>query len=178
MNSKHVSGTTQPAHLRADLLARRAAALAQPLAPSEPVPGLLTLLTFRIAASTYAVNLSEVGEVVPPLIPSPVPGAPASVAGLMQLHGELLPVYHLGALVGSGSFADPEGPVVILRPDGRRQRFGLLVSEVGEVLTAAPDEVRTMHGSAREAGRLVGESTVVIDVEQLARLLRNGKEEG
>ncbi len=178
MNPKHVSGTIQPDDLRADLLARRAAALAQPLAPSEPVPGLLTLLTFRIATNLYAVSLSAVGEVVPPLVPSPVPGAPAAVVGLMQLHGELVPVYHLGGLVGSGSFADPEGPVVILKSDGQRPRFGLLVSAVGEVDTAAPAEVRTLQGAAPAVGRLVDESTVLIDVEQLARLLRNGKEEG
>jgi purine-binding chemotaxis protein CheW len=56
---------------------------------------MLELLLFRVGEATYAVRASEVVGLVRAVRLLPLPRAPALIAGLVDLRGELLPVLDL-----------------------------------------------------------------------------------
>jgi purine-binding chemotaxis protein CheW len=57
----------------------------------------LELLVFELAGSRYALKLADVREVVPAVMITPLPGAPEVVEGVIDVRGDLVPVYDLRA---------------------------------------------------------------------------------
>ena len=57
-------------------------------------------LTFSLGEAEYAVELSHVREIVEFVAPVPVPSAPASIRGVINLRGTILPVADLAAKFG------------------------------------------------------------------------------
>lgn len=53
------------------------------------------ILAFNVENQRYAVDLSNVYKVLPAVAISPLPDSPAFVAGLVNVHGKLLPVANL-----------------------------------------------------------------------------------
>lgn len=53
------------------------------------------VLAFSVENQRYAVELSSVSKVLPAVAISPLPDSPAFVAGLVNVHGKLLPVANL-----------------------------------------------------------------------------------
>lgn len=53
------------------------------------------VLPFRLAGQHLAVALESVVRVLPALVCTPLPGAPDTVRGLVNLHGQILPVVDL-----------------------------------------------------------------------------------
>jgi purine-binding chemotaxis protein CheW len=100
------------------------------------------VLVFRLGADRYGVPVSSVREVLPEARIALVPGAPASVAGLIQVRGEIRPVYDLRArLQTPGAPPPPEDgeTVLILHAAGRE--FGIRVD--------ATEEIRSRHAEER-----------------------------
>lgn len=84
----------------AALLAARAAELARPEVPAaEPGAGFLAV-TFTLAAEQYACDCAYVREVRQYTDLAPLPSAPASVLGILNLRGQILSVLDLRAVLG------------------------------------------------------------------------------
>jgi purine-binding chemotaxis protein CheW len=107
--------------------------------PSPPNPTLqspvLQLVVFDIEGQRYALPLNDVERVLPMVAVSPLPQAPAVVLGVINLHGQVIPVLDL------------------------RRRFGLPLRDYG--LTARLLVVRT---SRRILALPVDEVLGVLDV--------------
>jgi purine-binding chemotaxis protein CheW len=114
----------------------------------------------QVADEHYALPVADVLEVAELGEVTPVPGAGASVLGVRNLRGQVLPVVDL-ATVFELPPANPER-IVIAEHGGRRA--GLAVDTVAgvEELPDASEEVDSHHlvGAALADGALVG----VIDV--------------
>lgn len=82
--------------------AGRATAVAGPAGTADT----LQVLVVQLGEARFALPLRELARVVPAATLTPVPGAPAAVAGLLDLHGQAIPVLDLGCLAGV-----PPGPV-------------------------------------------------------------------
>lgn len=162
--------------LREKLLAERAAALARPIEQTELPDASGMLLQFSAGGSSYALPLNEVAEVLPQATPSPVPGAPSVVAGVIQLRGEIVPVYRLNELFGAFSAVETQGALLILAPGSGRQRIGILASEIGEIVEAAPGGYSPLPGDSRFPAKLFGEKTVVLGAAELLNTLAAKKE--
>ena len=65
--------------------------------PELAAPGenALPVIVLAIGAERYGIDVSDVAEVLPPLHITPVPGAPAVFAGVVNVHGEIRPVVDL-----------------------------------------------------------------------------------
>lgn len=63
----------------------------EPQTPAED----LELLVFELAAVRYALELRSVREVIRAVLISPLPDAPAVIEGLVDVRGEVVPVYDL-----------------------------------------------------------------------------------
>ncbi len=86
---------------RERILRARARLVAVPLSTGEDTDAAQTIVVFRSGAGGYyALPLSEVVEVIRKPQVVPVPRAPSFVAGVMQVRGEIRPVYHLTPLLG------------------------------------------------------------------------------
>ena len=95
------------------------------------------LSTFHVGAYLFGVDVSLVQEVVRLQPITPVPLAPAEIAGLINLRGEVLTAIDLRARLGlpprDAAFPDGREPVnVVVRVDD--EPVSLLVDEIGGVL--------------------------------------------
>lgn len=103
-----------------------------------------SVLVFRLGADRYGIPVSSVREVLPRALIAPVPGAPASVAGLIQVRGEIRPVYDLRQRLQMPAAAPrpaKDGETVIVLSAGGRE-FGIRVDNAEEIRSWRPDELQ------------------------------------
>jgi purine-binding chemotaxis protein CheW len=84
---------------REKIFQARANLLVVPLQQAVKLTPAEVVLVFRVGAGRYAVALSQVAEVVLQPKVTPVPGSPDEIAGLIQVRGEIRPLYHLRRLL-------------------------------------------------------------------------------
>ena len=124
----------------AAVLAERARALAAAAVPLLDRSAGLEIVVVRIADERYAVAASYVWRVIGTPDIAPVPGAPAILVGVMNLHGEVLPVFDPRLLLGlAGDAAPARIQVVVL--GNERAELGLVVDAADEVARLTTDQL-------------------------------------
>jgi chemotaxis signal transduction protein len=110
---------------------------------------LRNVLVFALGGARYALELRWVREVVSVNAITPVPTAPAAIAGTMNFRGAIVPV------IGPAALFAPNPP-----PDrARLPRVGdqAILVDVEGTRAAVPadriDEVTTLHEAPREPGK-------------------------
>jgi len=118
-------------------------------------------LRIRLGTEQYALDLDHVLEVLELGDITPVPGSGATLIGLRNLRGEILPALDLSALLGVVGESSPRSLVVVA--DGDR-RAGLAVDELIDLsqLPAATARVDSML--VREGVLVEGAQVGVVDV--------------
>jgi purine-binding chemotaxis protein CheW len=111
----------------------------------------------RVADEDYALPVEHVIEVAEYGVVAPVPGAGATVIGVSNLKGDVVPVVDLGHTLGLPRAAAPER-IVVVEEAGRRA--GLAVDSVEEVeqLSQPAEEAESPHllGTVLTQGALIG----------------------
>ncbi len=90
-------------------------------------------LVFHIGCERYALPLASVLRVLPVARLKALPGAPHFVPGLLDLHGDAIPVLDLSRLAGTPPDAvrhDTRILLVEIDAAGRRRRLGLKAERV------------------------------------------------
>src|SRR5690242_8056137 len=90
-------------------------------------------LGFELAGQSYAVPLGDVREIVRPEAPTPVPGAPAGVLGIISLRGSIITVLD-GCLrldLDAGN-AGPDQRLVVLQ--GEEENVAVRIDALRDVL--------------------------------------------
>ncbi|KFE62382.1 chemotaxis protein CheW [Hyalangium minutum] len=98
-------------------------------------------VVFKVAGAEYAIPASEVLQMESFTGATPVPGAPAHVAGLVQVRGRVVPVVDARARFGLPPVERTLDSRVVVGQLGSRI-VGLLVDSAREVLKLAPDQVQ------------------------------------
>ncbi len=81
--------------------------------------GYVKYLVFRIDDRKYAINLIHVNGTEQQYSVSPIPDAPFGITGMINLRGELVPVYSLRMRFGrSSEITSPEKSALIARTSG------------------------------------------------------------
>lgn len=97
------------------------------------------LATFTLAGDTYGLAVESVQEVLRAQACTRVPLAPAAVAGLVNLRGQVLTAIDLRERLGLERRPPGEEPmVVVVRVGG--EPVSLLVDAIGDVLDLDPDD--------------------------------------
>jgi purine-binding chemotaxis protein CheW len=126
-------------------------------------------LVLPVGADRYALELTSVREVVHAPDVTPLPGAPATVLGVLNLRGEVVPVLDTAALLGAGrvesiafaAVAESDGGPAALAADGEPTTLALDV----------PAGAAESPGGAERF--VVGDGIVVLlDVDELLAPLR------
>jgi purine-binding chemotaxis protein CheW len=104
---------------------------------SEPAVGALSqagekLLIFDLALEKYAIPIHDIAQIIdmPPV--TPVPNAPAFLAGIFSLRGRIVSVIDVACRLGLERQASETPKVVVL--DLGVDHFGLLVDRIDQVV--------------------------------------------
>lgn len=128
------------------VLAQRARALAATAEPVVDRSAGIDVVVVWVADERYAVAAACVVRVVGGADIAPVPGAPPILLGVMNLHGEVLPVFDPRRLLGlTGQAPSETAKVVVLGSDGAE--LGLLVDAADQVMRLAGDQLHTAPDS-------------------------------
>jgi purine-binding chemotaxis protein CheW len=116
-------------------------------------------VVFKVADAEYAIPASEVLHMESYNGATPVPGAPAFVAGLIQVRGRVLPVVDVRARFGLPPAAPTlESRVVVVKVQERVT--GLLVDSAREVLNLSEDQFQPPPSVIARDGRSFVSSVV------------------
>ncbi|MBI4671086.1 MAG: purine-binding chemotaxis protein CheW [Chloroflexi bacterium] len=126
----------------------------------------LQLLTFCLQEQEYALAVANVVQVARMVAVTRAPKAPAYVQGLMNLHGQVIPVINLTRLFGlPEQTIDLDTQLLIAMHKGRTAAF--IVDVVSQVLVLTPEQVERhediVHALAYLCGvGMVGERLLLI----------------
>ena len=102
------------------------------------------LLTFLLAGDSYAVSILRVREIIEHEDVTRVPNMPASIRGVLNLRGAVVPVVDLAVRFGLGeSHVSKRSCVVIVEVDvdGDHLVMGLMVDAVSQVIELPPADI-------------------------------------
>jgi purine-binding chemotaxis protein CheW len=126
-------------------------------------------VVFRLADTEFALPASVVVQMEDYAGASAVPGAPAFVAGVVQLRGKVVPVIDLRLRFGLEQAALPGRRVVVGEIGDRR--VALLVDSAREVASLRPSKLKTPpklleaegRGFVRSVTQIEGRLVLVLD---------------
>lgn len=149
------------------ILEERAQALAQPLEEAATAAPVLELLTFSCAGSTYAVAASDAVAVVPLGDPTPVPGTPPAIRGVVNHRGRILAVVDVGCLVSVAERDASETDLGIVVTTGDAS-FVLLAETVPELVSLEEDDLTPTDRPDGVVRGVTETMAAVLDVAALA----------
>ena len=125
----------------------------------------MQLVVFALGDEEYGLPITQVQEIIRFSQPRTIPNPHASIRGVINLRGRIIPVCDLKRQlnVGTADVADDACKIVIVESAGGSA--GLMVDGVNEVLTVTEDQLEPDTGS--EDGYLngiakVGERLIVL----------------
>jgi chemotaxis signal transduction protein len=119
----------------------RAKRLSRPPASAGDGKDALQVIVLGIGQERFGVDFRHVAEVLPPVVPTPVPGAAAGFAGVINVHGEIRPVIDLRRVLGLEKVAGGDlARVILLRKDGLE--VGLRIDSVEQIRSIRSGELR------------------------------------
>ena len=101
----------------------------------------MKVLVFHIGSERYGLRLGAIARVLPAAGLKQLPLAPAFVAGLLDLHGEPVPVIDRSQLAGAPArqlWFDTRIILIDYPVDGATRALGLLAEHVAGIETIAP----------------------------------------
>ncbi len=152
----------------------RARRLAAARANLDDKPLGTAVLGFTIGGENYALPLSELSEVMPLGLWTPVPGLAQNLLGVTNVRGEIRPLLNLHALLSlPDPAADAPSHVVFLRVPGRE--VGLRVDGLGRIRFVDTAELTVPHEAAnglpqRFVAGITPDTLILLDARQLLAL--------
>lgn len=112
--------------------------------------GLLRVCLIMIGEKLFAIDLRQVREVFELESVTPVPGMPASLVGVANLRGTIVPLADLRQSLGATLSTTPRYAIVVRHES---HQIGLLIDEVPEIRAIHPEDVLDSSGSSASGGR-------------------------
>jgi len=142
-------------------------------------------LTFSLGEESYGIEILTVREIVGLLPVTPVPQAPFSVRGVVNLRGQVIPVVDLRLRFGMEGAEDTDETCIIV-VQFHEMQLGVVVDRVSEVLDIARDDIVAPDTLGSEIntesllgiGKTDGRVTLLLDIarifatEELAEVAR------
>lgn len=146
-------------------------------APPEAADGAVRpeLLTLRSGGQCYALDITAVREIRAWSLPTPLPHAPPSMLGMVNLRGVVLPVMDLALRLGHPRTGeDARNVIIVVQQDARLH--GLLVEAVLDIVRPPADQVQDMPQTAidpadKTAERMFVAETGIVQILALQHIL-------
>ncbi len=148
-------------------------------AVATDVPPVL-LGCFEVAGLSVAIDVAQLREVVRYQPATPLPGSPASIEGVIELRGALVPVVDLGRLLGGqGLRAGPRSRIAVAEVGGMvlglavDAAIGIVAAPRGALGDPPPLAVGRDGAATRAVVRRSGEPPIaVLCLEHVVESLR------
>jgi purine-binding chemotaxis protein CheW len=135
-------------------------------------------LTFMLAGETYAIGILAIKEINEYKSVTEVPMMPASVRGVINLRGAVVPVVDLLARFGRQPSAITKRSCIVIvevLAGEERQTIGVVVDAVNEVLDIAPEDIepapsfgtRVRSDFVRGIGKVKEKFVILLDVNHV-----------
>ncbi len=135
-------------------------------------------LTFFVGAEEYAIGILRIKEILEFAGATRVPGTPASVLGVINLRGHVVPVIDLSAKFGAQATSITRRACVVIvetELDGERTVMGLLTDSVSEVIDLPDGSIepppafgtRSRVDFLRGLGKSGERFVLILDVDRL-----------
>ena len=102
-------------------------------------------LSFYLARQEYAVQILRVKEIIEYRPLTRMPSVPASVRGVINLRGRVVPVIDLAVRFGLPAGEVTARTCIVMveaAPDGEKTMLGIMADSVSEVLDLAPQQIQ------------------------------------
>jgi purine-binding chemotaxis protein CheW len=128
-------------------------------------------VAFRVSNEVYALPIDELHEISMLIATTPVPGTAEFVLGIGNVRGDVIPIVDLPTRLGLHVRERSRSTrVLIVKHEG--ERYGLVVDEVLEVVSLAPEELEDAPGAISgprsefiaALGRYRGDILIVLDL--------------
>lgn len=130
------------------------------------------LVTFRVGAHDFALNIFQVERILRYQEPAPLPKAPAYLEGVARYGDTVVPVMDLRKRVEVDAAVREETRIMVLELEG--EKIGVVVDAVQEVLRVAADRISPPPAIVRGlAAKYI--SGVVADGDRTLVVLQAGK---
>jgi purine-binding chemotaxis protein CheW len=113
------------------------------------------LLIFVLAGEEYAVDILRVREIIRYTTPTRVPGMPASVRGLINLRGRVVPVIDLAVRFGFPESATTERTSIVMVETTSAEGevvIGIVTDAVTAVLELAAEQIQPTPSFGTQVG--------------------------
>jgi len=130
---------------------------------------------FRVGSEEYGLPIGNVSSIIRYETVTPVPRAPASVQGVIDLRGRVVPVVDLGKRL-FGTTLDPTPRARIIVTETSAGAVGLAVDAASEVSTFLPDQLmaapeaalpRELVDAFEAVVHLNGRLIILLDLERV-----------
>lgn len=101
-------------------------------------------VSFEIGDATFLIPIERVVEFRTWSEPTAVPHTPAYVRGIVNIRGEIVPIYDVSAGLGKGGTQAGSRHVVVIVRGNDGRSVGLLVDAVTDIVTARADDMAPM----------------------------------
>ena len=98
-------------------------------------------VSFRIADELYVHSTTVIREVIPYLKPSPVPGTPDFVTGILNVRGQVVTVVSARGLLSQGDRVNLDDQKVLVL-ELAEELVGVCVDSVGDIVSFESDQVQ------------------------------------
>jgi purine-binding chemotaxis protein CheW len=135
------------------------------------------MLTFAIAGETYGIDILAVQEIKAYIPSTPLPNAPPTMCGVINLRGVIIPILNLRRMLGlPEAIFGKYNVIIVVRLRGKVS--GLVVDSVADVIDIAASDVHAPPGPAgggsssashvRGLVRVGERMVILLEVERLA----------
>ncbi len=116
------------------------------------------VVQFEISGVQYALDIQIAREIVEMIPITPVPRAPAHIAGIINLRGEITNILNLNHLMGlPGDNNSENKKIIVLVPEAANgSNVGLIVDDVQSVLQISEDDIDQMDNSLSKEAYVKG----------------------
>ena len=131
----------------------------------------LECVAFSVSGQLYCLDIMNIREIRRWAKVTTLPHADSHVLGVMNLRGNVVPVYDLSAHFGLGKTGtNPRNVVIIADISG--QTFGLLVESVSEIMAVSRSDVQDTPAGAKGTQGILIEGLISVgdDMAQLVDL--------
>lgn len=140
----------------------------------------VSYLGFNLGSEVYGLPLDRLREVARVSSVRRVPGAPAGVAGLVNVRGEIMCALDVRAILGLPPETSPETsshPMFLVALRGFGDPIGLLVDSIADIFALAPGDIHAPPASwpAERAACFIGTTEVpaglmgLLDLDRVTR---------
>jgi len=132
----------------------------------------LECVAFSVSGQLYCLDIMNIREIRRWAKVTTLPHADSHVLGVMNLRGNVVPVYDLSAHFGLGKTGtNPRNVVIIADISG--QTFGLLVESVSEIMAVSRSDVQDTPAGAKGTQGLISVGDDMAQLVNLKHLLRS-----